>query len=505
MAHEMMWKTGETVTFGSYWQSPGAGKQPIEWIVLREQGSRRLLISHRALDQQPYNVSGQGTSWTESTLRDWLNKIFLDAAFSAEEQAALRLPAEGEIGHEETGDKVFLLNEAEVRACFPKKRDAVCWGTAYAQTQGVSQGSEMFGHGCAWWLRTSYSGKNSAGMVGKVGDTGFILVKTNYLGVRPAVWVDLSILQGEKAPAASGQTVKNAMYHNVFISYSRSEKSVADAICNTLEHDGIICWYADRDLQDTGDYTSYAAAVTKAIQNTQVFILLVTARAGQSRAIMNEVMIAQQSKRVIIPFIMEKDNIPYSMQFVYDPQMVKAITIVGHSLEKSIISLCATVREILGLPDTPAPKAMEAEERCIPDDSGNYIFISYSHKNKDQVIPIIRRLQREGYAVWYDEGIDPGTEWDENIAAHIAGCAYFIAMLSKEFLESSNCRDELYFAREEEKNRVLVYLTEDVQLPVGMRMRLGRLQAIHKYSYADEAEFYEKLLSTQGIEVCKKE
>mgnify|MGYP002625888984 CR=1 FL=1 len=502
MAHEMMWKTGETVTFGSYWQSPSAGKQPIEWIVLREQGSRRLLISHRALDQQPYNVSGQGTSWTESTLRDWLNKIFLDAAFSAEEQAALRLPAEGEIGHEETGDKVFLLNEAEVRACFPKKRDAVCWGTAYAQTQGVSQGSEMFGHGCAWWLRTSYSGKNSAGMVGKVGDTGFILVKTNYLGVRPVIWVDLSILHGEEAPE---QVMRKTDDHDVFISYSGFEKDMAVAICDTLERDGIRCWYADRDLQSTGDYEEYASTVSHAIQNTRVFILLMTSRAAQSRAIMNEIRVAKQARRAIVGLIVEPLDMREVHMFTLMLENAKILNEPDSAMEQRIELLRVTVRNILESPDAPAPKTMETEERCIPDDSGNYIFISYSHKNKDQVIPIIRRLQREGYAVWYDEGIDPGTEWDENIAAHIAGCAYFIAMLSKEFLESSNCRDELYFAREEEKNRVLVYLTEDVQLPVGMRMRLGRLQAIHKYSYADEAEFYEKLLSAQGIEVCKKE
>lgn len=68
------------------------------------------------------------------------------------------------------------------------------------------------------------------------------------------------------------------------------------------------------------------------------------------------------------------------------------------------------------------------------------------------------------YRIWYGEGIDPGTEWDENIAEHVENCGYFIALLSKAYMESSNCKDELNYARELEKPRLLVYL-EDVQLP----------------------------------------
>ena len=58
-----------------------------------------------------------------------------------------------------------------------------------------------------------------------------------------------------------------------------------------------------------------------------------------------------------------------------------------------------------------------------------YIFISYSHKDSRKVWPVIEQMQADGYRVWYDEGIDPGTEWDENIAAHVTGCDYFIAFI----------------------------------------------------------------------------
>ena len=65
------------------------------------------------------------------------------------------------------------------------------------------------------------------------------------------------------------------------------------------------------------------------------------------------------------------------------------------------------------------------------DETKPYIFISYAHKDSVRVKDIMGRLRNEGYNIWYDDGIDPGSEGDENIAAHIKQCAYFIAFISK--------------------------------------------------------------------------
>lgn len=131
-----------------------------------------------------------------------------------------------------------------------------------------------------------------------------------------------------------------------------------------------------------------------------------------------------------------------------------------------------------------------------------YIFVSYSHKDSELVWPIIIKLQEDGFRIWYDDGISPGTEWDTNIAKHIRKCAFFIAFISGNYLNSDNCKDELSFVRELNKNRVLIYL-EEVVLPDEMQMRLGRLQAIYWNRYA-EKKAYHKLLQSPGIDTCKE-
>ena len=132
----------------------------------------------------------------------------------------------------------------------------------------------------------------------------------------------------------------------------------------------------------------------------------------------------------------------------------------------------------------------------------NYIFISYSHRNIKEVLEFIETLQENEYNVWYDEGIDPGTEWDENIAKHIRECAYFISFITEDYIQSQNCRDELTYARDLNKERLLIY-GEDVELPEGMKMRMNRLQAIFKYKYNDALEFYTKVFETVGLDSCK--
>lgn len=48
-----------------------------------------------------------------------------------------------------------------------------------------------------------------------------------------------------------------------------------------------------------------------------------------------------------------------------------------------------------------------------------YIFVSYAHKNDAAVLEIIGTLQSRGFRVWYDEGIEAGSEWPESIASHL--------------------------------------------------------------------------------------
>ena len=148
-------------------------------------------------------------------------------------------------------------------------------------------------------------------------------------------------------------------------------------------------------------------------------------------------------------------------------------------------------------------QAQYAARKELQPYSGNspYIFISYSHGDSQKVRPIVERLLRDGYRVWFDEGIDPGEEWSKNIVTRLKNSEVCLAFISKNYLESSNCLDELDYARNHVKHRILIYI-EDVKLPDEVDMRHSRIQAIHKYRYQKEEAFYRKLYEATILEAC---
>ena len=63
-----------------------------------------------------------------------------------------------------------------------------------------------------------------------------------------------------------------------------------------------------------------------------------------------------------------------------------------------------------------------------------YIFISYAHADDDAVLPIVSDMHRRGYNIWYDEGIEVGSEWQECIASHLADAHLVVAFISNAYM-----------------------------------------------------------------------
>ena len=131
-----------------------------------------------------------------------------------------------------------------------------------------------------------------------------------------------------------------------------------------------------------------------------------------------------------------------------------------------------------------------------------YIFVSYAHKNDAAVLEIIGTLQSRGFRVWYDEGIEAGSEWPESIASHLERTQLVLAFLSPAYLQSDNCRKEMHYALTKKKPVINVYL-EQTELSPGMEMQIGNLFALMKYTYPSEEYFYDKLFSAELLDADK--
>lgn len=131
-----------------------------------------------------------------------------------------------------------------------------------------------------------------------------------------------------------------------------------------------------------------------------------------------------------------------------------------------------------------------------------YLFVSYAHKDDAAVLEIISTLQSRGFRVWYDEGIEAGSEWPECIASHLERAQLVLAFLSPAYLRSDNCRKEMHYALTKKKPVINVYL-EQTELSPGMEMQIGNLFALMKYTYPSEEYFYDKLFSAELLDASK--
>ena len=120
-----------------------------------------------------------------------------------------------------------------------------------------------------------------------------------------------------------------------------------------------------------------------------------------------------------------------------------------------------------------------------------YIFVSYAHKDSEIVFPELQELKQNGYRVWYDEGIDPGNEWPEEVAKALSKASMFLVFISNNAVASQNVRNEINFAINNRKSFLAVYLFQS-ELPIGLQLRMGDIQAIMKYRM--NFEYYRRKL-----------
>lgn len=132
-----------------------------------------------------------------------------------------------------------------------------------------------------------------------------------------------------------------------------------------------------------------------------------------------------------------------------------------------------------------------------------YIFLSYCHKDKEEVFSIAEKMNQSKYRIWYDKALDVGQPFDDDIAEHISGSKVFIIFLSESYLQSSYCDMELKYAKEKGCECFAIYL-EDIDLSghAGMEMILRPSNNIYKCRMREE-EFLIKLLNCELLIECK--
>ena len=163
---------GETVTLGSCEQDNDAsdGTEDIEWYVAAKANGKALLVSVYCLDTVSFGE--EGISWEDSDLKIWLETVFYEEAFTAEEAGAV--------------SEIFILSSDETEEYLPEDIRAAA-ATAYAAANGAVS---YAGGTCLYWTSDSAAIWRCAEVIDAVGGSEAKISFLSGVAVRVAVWAE---------------------------------------------------------------------------------------------------------------------------------------------------------------------------------------------------------------------------------------------------------------------------------------------------------------------------
>ena len=142
------------------------------------------------------------------------------------------------------------------------------------------------------------------------------------------------------------------------------------------------------------------------------------------------------------------------------------------------------------------------KNRCsVYEGEKPFIFISYSHQDIERVVRLIRRLQSEGFRIWYDSGIQAGAEWPEEVATHIKDCGCVLSLLSKNSTKSRHFKEEFNYAHYLQKPILVAYL-ENCELTPGVEMRVVSQQCIDCEHCENDEDLIQQIAQAKILLSC---
>ena len=126
------------------------------------------------------------------------------------------------------------------------------------------------------------------------------------------------------------------------------------------------------------------------------------------------------------------------------------------------------------------------------------IFISYAHRDREKVSKYLDEFRARGLPVWFDGALEPGVDFNDEIADAISGCEAFVLFLSSSAVASRYVIAEVNRAWQYERRIIAIHLEPDVAQPSGMEMKLGGLHQLN-FGMVTEAEAAERIAEALGL------
>lgn len=201
----LSWEIGGSPVFGTYFIDNEEKRKDLEWLVIDRVGCRALVVTKDCIDIPTSNGDCENL-WEKTAVSKWLNNEFFTQSFSdSEKECVIKQRVFTPSGYYYVAGSyadynVFLLSKRDVEMYREKSSlDFSCGATEYAKSKGITLDAYKK---ALWWLqaesnvtsnfsRTYYWACTADGKSFVNSQSGYSSYK---IGIRPAMWIDVSFL-----------------------------------------------------------------------------------------------------------------------------------------------------------------------------------------------------------------------------------------------------------------------------------------------------------------------
>ncbi|MBE6763669.1 MAG: toll/interleukin-1 receptor domain-containing protein [Ruminococcaceae bacterium] len=280
----------------------------------------------------------------------------------------------------------------------------------------------------------------------------------------------------------------------VFVSYKSEVQTLSLAFVKRLESIGIDCWIACRDIHLGTDYVD---EIPQAIDDCHFFLLVLSENVEASPWVKSELKQAISSGKFILPVMIEEFALSPSYSFMLQNYQIFPYFALPDQTFREITQCIYKAYPALKVNAEPGSLSV------LGVDQDPYIYISFSRKDRDRVLPIINLLQEYGIRIWFDEEILLFVDFRDLHEYKIRNCHCALFFISEPFIDSRYCNFEFLYACFRGGEMILAYL-DDIVLPTSLNSQFNNRSLQDTFSlpyflYHSVKEFVDSLIKITGI------
>ncbi len=167
------------------------------------------------------------------------------------------------------------------------------------------------------------------------------------------------------------------MGHDVFLSYSSTDRVTAEAVVAGLEEHGVRCWMAPRDIPAGSEY---GEEIIEAVKACRVCVVVFSGAANASPHVRREVERAVSAQKQIVPFRVENLEPTGAMEYALGG--THWLDAFAGQMPPHVAALVATTRRLLGTAGA-AGKSESAAPKAPITDRPSVVVLPFNNMSGD--------------------------------------------------------------------------------------------------------------------------